>query len=123
METLSVTVDRNLGTIIVSGEGSIETLTHAINLQLISKVRYFPSHTLPGMKGKVKAFSFHWSNAQAAWDVISVRESSWSTDGAEFILYSPPQATSPLGKPWTLKEMQYVAKKLLPHPGFANAFR
>lgn len=66
-----------------------------------------------------RGFSFHWSNAQASWDVVSWNDASWHTDGAEFLVYFTKDALSPLGKPWSLKEMQYVAKMLPEHPGYA----
>jgi len=68
-----------------------------------------------------RGFSFHWSNAQAKWDVISANDPTWALDGAEFILYVHPTALSPLNKSWTLKEMQYIAASLPPHPGFSRA--
>lgn len=69
-----------------------------------------------------RGFSFHWSNAQAAWDVVPWADPSWHTDGAEFLVYFTNDALSPVGKKWTLKEMEYVAKMLPPHPGYAHSF-
>ena len=70
-------------------------------------------------KGVKRGFSFHWSNAQAAWDVIVLSDQTTGLDGAEFLVYFRPDALSPVGKPWSLKEMQYVASILPPHPGYA----
>ena len=73
--------------------------------------------SVPKLRGATGAFSFHWSNAQDKWDVIRVREFPWNTDGAEFVLFVGPESLSPLGKVWTLTEMEYVAKGLTRHPG------
>ena len=70
-----------------------------------------------------RGFSFHWSNAQAKWDVITANDPTWGLDGAEFLVYFRPDALSPLGKPWSLKEMQYVASNLPVHPGAEFAMR
>lgn len=122
-EGLVLDVNLRMGTATVQGQGSVQDLTLALNRQLINRVPgTFGERSLPGGRGKVKAFSFHWSNAQGAWDVIAVRE-PWSADGAEFMLYAPPTALSPLGKPWSLKEMEYVAAKLQPHSGYSFAVR
>jgi hypothetical protein len=64
-----------------------------------------------------RGFSFHWSNAQAAWDVITANDPTWVLDGAEFLVYCRPDALSVAGKPWTLKDMIIISQHLPPHPG------
>lgn len=107
------------GYVLLRGSGSIREVAQALGRYLarqvpepvnVSRVRGFP-----------KAFSFHWSNAQRAWDVIPVREFPWALDGAEVIVFVGPDALSPLGKLWTLPEMRYVAKLLPDHPGYARS--
>jgi len=101
--------------------GDIDELSRALNAGMI---RHMPSPgNVPKVKGAVKAFSFHWSNAQAEWDVISIRDFPWGIDGAEFVLFVGRKAVSPTGRPWSLTEMRYVAKKLVNHPGFAFSVR
>jgi len=68
-----------------------------------------------------KGFSFHWSNAQAAWSVILANDPTWMLDGADFLVYFRPGVLSPVGKPWSLKDMQTIAKMLPPHPGYASS--
>lgn len=68
-----------------------------------------------------RGFSFHWSNAQRAWDVIPANDPTWRTDGAEFLVYFTKGALSPVGKPWSLREMEYVAMSLPEHPGFSSS--
>ena len=53
--------------------------------------------------------------------MIAANDPTWGLDGAEFLVYFKVGVLSPLGKPWTLKEMQYVAQRLPPHPGFSRA--
>jgi hypothetical protein len=67
---------------------------------------------------KFRGWSFHWSNAFGSWDAKSWQDPSWHTDGAEFILYMAKDATSPSGRPWSLKDMEMVAIRLPEHPGF-----
>lgn len=99
--------------------GEIEELARALSAGI---VRHMPGPmSVNKVRGAVKAFSFHWSNAQRAWDVVAWRDFPWSLDGAEFILFLGRNALSPLGKPWSLAEMRYVAKKLAQHPGFASS--
>lgn len=102
---------------VIIPEMDIRLLTHEISKHLRTLV-------IPAVVAKprgYRGFSFHWSNAQRAWDVISANDPSWQTDGAEFLVYFAKDALSPLGKPWSLKEMEYVAKTLPDHPGFANS--
>jgi hypothetical protein len=100
--------------------GDIDELARALSAGM---VRNIPSPmSVSKLRGAVKAFSFHWSNGQAAWDVISVtRDLPWGLDGAEFVLFIGRNALSPVGKLWTLSEMRYVAKKLVDHPGYAGS--
>lgn len=98
---------------------TIHGLTHALGKQLITLVNASTATKPKGTKG----FSFHWSNAQAKWDVISANDATWGLDGAEFILYVRADALSPLNKPWSLKEMEYVAVTLPAHPGFSSSMR
>lgn len=101
--------------------GDIAELTRALNAGMVRRPP--PPMKVAKARGAAKAFSFHWSNAQAEWDVISAREFPWPLDGAEFILFVGRKAVSPTGKLWSLTEMRYVAKKLANHPGFAFSVR
>ena len=96
---------------------SIQTLAGLIGKNLSTLVRGRTVAKPPGSRG----FSFHWSNAQATWDVIPANDPAWSLDGAEFLVYVHQKVLSPLGKPWSAKEMQYVAKHLPPHPGYSGS--
>lgn len=104
----------------IQGGGNLQDIALALNTQIIRRMP--PALRVPRPRGAVKAFSFHWSNAQAAWHVMIIKEFPWPIDGAEFIVFVGPLALSPLGKVWTLTEMQYVAKRLRPHPGYAGSF-
>lgn len=121
-EPIDLQVQPNKGYALLIGGGAVRDLTAYLNKTM---VRHVPSPQKVGkVRGALKAFSFHWSNAQNAWDVISVsRDLPWGLDGAEFILFIGPKALSPVGKLWTLAEMRYVAKGLNPHPGAAFAVR
>lgn len=101
---------------IVLADAKIPSLAREIGRHLRTLV--VPT-TVTRPKGKMIGFSFHWSNAQAKWSVIRWNEPSWHTDGAEFLVYATRDALSPLGRPWSLKEMEYVAAALHPHPGYA----
>lgn len=96
-------------------QGDITTLARSLGGKLSVLVNASTAHRPRGTKG----FSFHWSNAQAKWDVIPANDGTWPLDGAEFVLYVRADALSPLDKPWSMKEMQYVAKGLPHHPGYA----
>lgn len=110
---------REHGYVTLHGTGSIREVTAALAQSVL---RRMPGpKAVPKVKGFLKAFSFHWSNAQRAWSVIGVREFPWDIDGAEFVVFVGADAMSPLGKIWSLVEMQYVAKALPEHPGFANS--
>ncbi len=103
------------GWIRIDAGGDIQELTTALNKYMVAVV---PSpQQVDKVTGAVKAFSFHWSNAQNKWDVISAKGFPWGIDGAEFIVFVGKNALSPLGKPWGLAEMSYVAKSLHRHPG------
>lgn len=112
-----ISPSRDDGSGVVLDNADIRSLTVALAQHLRALV--IPtSVTKPrGTRG----FSFHWSNAQASWDVVAWNDPSWRTDGAEFLVYFTKDALSPLGKPWSLKEMQYVAKMLPEHPGYASS--
>jgi hypothetical protein len=98
-------------------EGDIPSIAALLGKHLTTLVRGTHATKPKATRG----FSFHWSNAQAKWDVIAANDPTWGLDGAEFLVYMKAGALSPLGKPWTLKEMQYVAQRLPPHPGFSRA--
>lgn len=100
-------------------EGSIQTLAREIPHHYRGLLR---PHQVQKPKG-ARGFSFHWSNAQNAWDVISAKDPTWDLDGAEFLLYFLPGALSPVGRPWSLKEMEYIAHSLPAHPGAAHGIR
>jgi hypothetical protein len=90
--------------------------------EIAKHLRYLVVPTTVTKPRGTRGFSFHWSNAQAAWDVVTWNDSSWHTDGAEFLVYFTKDALSPLGRPWSLKEMQYVAKMLPAHPGYSQSY-
>ena len=98
-------------------EGSITNIARELGRKLPVLVNSTTARRPKGTKG----FSFHWSNAQAKWDVIPANDATWDLDGAEFVLYVRADALSPLDKPWSMKEMQYVAKNLPYHPGFGSS--
>lgn len=98
-------------------EGNIPSLARFLGQKLPVLVNASSARRPRGTKG----FSFHWSNAQGKWDVIPANDGTWGLDGAEFLLYVRADALSPLDKPWSMKEMQYVAKELPPHPGYASS--
>lgn len=96
-------------------EATVQDFTRELGKKLLLLVR---GRTVMKPKGS-RGFSFHWSNAQAKWDVIPANDPAWSLDGAEFVVYVDAKVTSPLGKSWSAKEMQYVALRLPPHPGYS----
>jgi hypothetical protein len=116
------------GSVVISPpiEDGAHGITHAdipsMARELGKHLRYLvvPA-SVPKPKG-ARGFSLHWSNAQRSWDVIPANDPTWRTDGAEFLVYFTKGALSPLGKPWSLKEMEYVAMSLPEHPGFAQSF-
>lgn len=99
-------------------DATIQDFAQQIGRQLPLLVR---GRSVSKPKGS-RGFSFHWSNAQMKWDVIPANDPVWSLDGAEFLVYLDQKVVSPLGKPWSAKEMQYVAPRLPPHPGFARSW-
>jgi len=100
--------------------GTIDGVAHGLGAGI---VKHVPSPmVVPKVRGAGKAFSFHWSNASAAWDVIVWKDFPAHLDGAEFILFTGRTALSPLDKPWSLAEMRYVATRLPPHPGYASSY-
>jgi len=111
----NVTVDYvyNHGYAMLHGTGNTQDVTAALKQSVMRRIP--EPGNVPKVRGAVKAFSFHWSNVQNAWDVIIIRDFPWGIDGAEFILFVGPDALSPLGEVWTLTEMKYVAKGLPRH--------
>ena len=105
-------------TLPLQGTPDIRGLTKEISRHLQTLV--VPT-TVAKPKG-ARGFSFHWSNSQGAWDVVPWNDPSTHTDGATFLVYFVKGTLSPLGKPWSLKEMEYVAKMLPEHPGFSQSF-
>lgn len=60
--------------------GDIDELARALTAGII---RHMPAPmTVNKVRGAVKAFSFHWSNAQAAWDVVAWKDFPWGLDWA-----------------------------------------
>jgi hypothetical protein len=116
-----VTADYNYahGYATLHGDGDIQDVIDALKQSVMRRIP--APNNVPKIRGALKAFSFHWSNAQNAWDVIAVRDFPWGIDGAEFILFVGSDALSPLGKVWTLTEMKYVAKGLPRHPNAPSA--
>lgn len=118
-EPLNLTSNIRQGYVFVNSGGTIDDLVQELNRQVIPRI---PNPQQVGKpRGAAKGFSFHWSNGQGAWSVIAVRDYPWGLDGAEFFVFTGPKAASPVGKSWSLAEMKYVAKKLRPHPGYANS--
>ena len=88
------------------------------NNRVLPRISLEPA-SIPKPKTAGKAYNFHWSNAQAAWDVIPVRDYPTTTDGSEFVLFIPKGVHNPVYEgPWTLRDMQVVARNLNPHPGY-----
>lgn len=118
---MNITQNPQRGYAFLQSGGDIDELARALTTGM---VRHVPSPMdVPRIKGAVKAFSFHWSNAQARWDVVIWKDFPWGLDGAEFILFIGKDALSPLDQLWSLAEMKYVAKKLGQHPGFGFSVR
>lgn len=114
---LVLDIDKRFGTATVSGTGSVRELAKLLSRHIVH-LTGAGARAVPRPRGKLKAFSFHWSNAQSEWDVIlATTDMLPHTDGSEFILFCPLTSLSPLGKPWSLVEMRYVAKYLAGHPG------
>lgn len=122
-DTPVLAVENRKGYAMLQSGGTIKTLTDALNMHMVRRVP--PPGQVPRVRGAAKAFSFHWSNAQAKWSVITAPSGDfpWGIDGAEFILFVAKTAVSPLGKVWTLPEMKYVAQGLQEHPGYAWAVK
>jgi hypothetical protein len=97
-------------------EGTIPALVKFLVSHYRGLLRPVTVQKPKGMRG----YSFHWSNAQAAWSVIGANDPTWMTDGAEFLVYFAP-SLSPSGRPWTIKDMQLAAKLLPMHPGYVNS--
>jgi len=121
LDGLKLSINPNLGTATVSGTGDADQLAKALTRFLLPKLGGVGTRNIPKPPGKMKVFNFHWSNAQAAWDVIVAPSDMSFTDGSEFVLFCPLTSLSPLERPWSLVEMRYVAKKLGDHPGFASS--
>ncbi len=120
-EPLDFVANRPKGWCAIKSGGDVASLTQALNDWVLRGV---PSpQEVSKVKGATKGFSFHWSNAQGKWHVITVPSFPWGIDGAEFILFVGRNARSPLGKAWSLTEMRYVAKNLRNHPGYAFSVR
>lgn len=99
--------------------GDVRELIQALNETVVRRVP--PPGEVPKIRGAIRAFSFHWSNGQGKWDVITVREFPHGIDGAEFVVFVGRHGLSPLGKPWTLGHMKEVAQRLNKHPGYASS--
>jgi len=89
--------------------------------RLLPRMTSMPRSGIKNSTKSVKSFNFHWSNAQGKWDVVM--NFGPNIDGSEFVLYAPTTSLSPLGKPWSLVEMKYVAKNLTEHPGYGFSVR
>lgn len=114
---LNFEVPPGKGYILVKSGGGIKLLTRLVN-KAMGRILSLGGMTVRRPQGSNRGFSFHWSNAQAKWDVISANDSEWMVDGAEVLVYFDKGSVSPVGKPWTLAEMRYVAAALDKHPGF-----
>lgn len=102
-------------TLVLRGVADLNDIASLIN-RVLPRISLDPT-SIPKPKSAGKAYSFHWSNAQAKWDVIPVRAYPTSTDGSEFMLFIPKGVMNPVYEgPWTLRDMQVVARRLNPHP-------
>ena len=104
-------------TLVLRGIADLNQIAPMIN-RVLPRISLEPA-SIPKPKTAGKAYNFHWSNAQAAWDVIPVRDYPTTTDGSEFVLFIPKGVHNPVYEgPWTLRDMQVVARNLNPHPGY-----
>lgn len=79
------------------------------------------SRTLSRPKGTVW-YSFHWSNAQMAWDVIREKDSVVSVTGADLLVAVAKSAIdSTTGKPFTLRDLQVLARFLREHGSYSSS--
>lgn len=107
-------------TLVLLGTAELNQIAPMIN-RVLPHISLEPT-SVPKPKLPVKAYHFHWSNAQAAWDVIPVREYPVMTDGAEFVLFMPKGVLNPVYEaPWSLRDMVVVARQLDPHPGYSRS--
>lgn len=118
-DPLTVTRLRD-GVFALDGQGEIRDIVAQLN-RLLPRLSSMPRSGIKNSTKSVKSFNFHWSNAQGKWDVVMNFNSD--IDGSEFVLYAPTTSLSPLGKPWSLMEMKYVAKNLTEHPGYGFSVR
>ena len=108
--------------LVLRGVADLNEIAPLIN-RVLPRISLEPT-SIPKPKSAGKAYHFHWSNAQAKWDVIPVREYPTSTDGSEFVLFIPKEVMNPVYEgPWTLRDMQVVARKLYPHPAASFGVR
>ena len=123
LNDLHLEVNPRLGSCILRGNGDMLEVARVLTRFMLPKLLGVGGRAIPKPPGKYRGFDFHWSNAQAAWDVITATP-NMDVDGATFVLWCPLDGSSlsPLGRPWSLKEMQYVAKYLGQHPGYANSY-
>lgn len=120
---LFLEVNPRLGSCVLRGNGDMREVAQVLTRFMVPKLLGVGGRVIPKPRGKYRGFDFHWSNGQGAWDVIAATP-NMEVDGATFVLWCPLDGSSlsPLGRPWSLKEMQYVAKYLGPHPGFAYSY-
>lgn len=105
-------------TLVLRGVADLNQIAPMIN-RVLPRISLEPA-SIPKPKTVGKAYNFHWSNAQAAWDVIPVRDYPTTTDGSEFVLFIPKGVHNPVYEgPWTLRDMQVVARNLNPHPAYS----
>lgn len=102
---------------IIVVDGDLHSLAKVLARHFQGLLRPVTVRKPRGMRG----YSFHWSNAQATWDVIGANDPTWMTDGAEFLVYFSPGMMGLAQRLWTIKDMQNMAKMLPPHPGYASS--
>lgn len=108
-------------TLVLRGTAELNQIAPMIN-RVLPHISLEPT-SVPKPKLPGKAYHFHWSNAQAAWGVIPVREYPVMTDGAEFVLFMPKGVLNPVYEaPWSLRDMAVVARQLGPHPGYSRSY-
>ena len=118
-DPLTITRVRD-GVFLLDGQGEIRDVVVQLN-RLVLRMGSGPRSGIKNSTSRMRSFNFHWSNAQAKWDVML--NFGPDIDGSEFVLYAPTTSLSPLGKPWSLVEMRYVAKGLVEHPGYGFSVR
>jgi hypothetical protein len=116
---MNLLIEPRRGYAFLTEGGDIDELAQELNRNMIPHIPQ--PMEVPKVRGAVKAFWFSWSNGQAAWDATAWKDFPWHLDGSGFFLFLSKTALSPLNKLWSATEMNYVARKLTNHPGYASS--